>query len=144
MNRELVLVIEGFEDPTPWETFVRELFREPTVYVSCSKALAELYDRPRRSGALPWVIMLVGRPSTAATSLLVRGIQAHVQLKDVPVVVVSIDADEPETSVVQAAGASSLVRAAASDFPATLVRVTDYWMSVNVPKGRSVAGEAGL
>lgn len=100
MNRELVLVIEGFEDPTPWETFVRELFREPTVYVSCSKALAELYDRPRRSGALPWVIMLVGRPSTAATSLLVRGIQAHVQLKDVPVVVVSIDADEPETSVV--------------------------------------------
>jgi len=143
LNRELVLVIEGFDDPTPWETFVQELFDHPTVYASCSNALAELYDRPRRSGELPWVIVLIGRPSTAASSLLVRGMQAHVHLKDVPIVIVTIDAEEPDAAAVHAAGAASVVRAAASDFPATLVRVTDYWLAVNVPKGRSRASGAG-
>ncbi len=69
--------------------------------------------------------------------------QAHVHLKDVPVVIVTIDPTEPDAAAVHAAGAASVVRAAASDLPGTLVRVTDYWLSVNVPKGRRKAGEAG-
>jgi hypothetical protein len=142
VKRELVLVIDGLDDPAPWTTFVRELFDDPTVFTSASQALTDLYDRPRRAGSLPWVILLIGRPSTAASSLLIRGTQAHVHLKDVPVVVLTIDVAIPDGAVVQAAGAASFVRAAASDFPSTLARVADYWLSINVPRGRE--GTTGL